>query len=169
MSELSIRPAGHADRPVVERLWLMFRHDMSEFQGLLPNADGTFRSERLHMAFTEPGWAPYLAVMGDRPAGFAFVRGLDGPARVMNSFFVARGARRTGAGLRMAREIVARHPGAWDIAFQDANAAAVRFWRRVATEIAGEAWTEERRGVPDQPDLPPDVWISFNSPAGPKG
>ncbi|MGX1312300.1 putative acetyltransferase [Streptomyces calvus] len=165
MSDLSVRLAGPADRPVVERLWLMFRHDMSEFQGLLPDADGTFRSDRLHSAFTEPGWAPYLAVTGDRPAGFAFVRGLDGPTRVMNSFFVARGARRSGTGLRMAREVVARHPGAWDIAFQDANSAAVRFWRRVATTVAGEAWTEEHRAVPNRPDLPPDVWISFNPPA----
>ncbi|MEU9354137.1 GNAT family N-acetyltransferase [Streptomyces griseoloalbus] len=163
MPDLSIRLAGPADRPVVERLWLMFRHDMSEFEDVLPHADGTFRSDRLHRAFTEPGWAPYLVARGDSPAGFAFVRGLDGPARVMNSFFVVRGARRTGIGLRIAQEIVARHPGAWDIAFQDANAVAVRFWRRVATAIAGEAWTEERRGVPNRPDLPPDVWISFNT------
>ena len=166
MSDVHIRPAYFADRPTVERLWLMFRHDLSEFEGLLPNADGTFRDERLHMAFSEPGWAPYLVMSGDRPAGFAFVRALAEPTRVLNSFFVVRGVRRTGIGLRAVREIVARHPGAWEIAFQDANVAAVRFWRRVATEIAGDAWTEERRPVPGRPDVPPDVWISFRSRAG---
>ncbi|MFF5860012.1 GNAT family N-acetyltransferase [Streptomyces sp. NPDC012751] len=165
MPDVSIRLAGIADRPIVERLWLMFRHDMSEFDGLLPNADGTFRSDRLHMAFSEPDWAPYLVTSGDSPAGFALVRSLSAPTRVLNSLFVVRGARRTGIGARVVQEIAARHPGSWEVAFQDANLSAVRFWRRVATEIADGAWTEERRSIPGRPDLPPDVWISFNTPA----
>jgi hypothetical protein len=88
MTVLSVRLATETDRPTLERLWLMFRHDMSEFGGHLPNFDGT--------------WA-----------------------------------------------------------FQDDNEAALHFWRRVATEIAGEKWAEERRVVPGQPGLPPDVWLSF--------
>lgn len=32
-TELAIRPANPADRPTLERLWLMFRHDLSEFGG----------------------------------------------------------------------------------------------------------------------------------------
>ncbi|MGC0414468.1 putative acetyltransferase [Streptomyces sp. SAI-163] len=72
----------------------MFRHDLSEFDGLLPHPDGTFRNDRLDMAFSEPDWAPYLLTRGDSPAGFAFIRGLTAPTRVLNSFFVVRGARR---------------------------------------------------------------------------
>ena len=68
MLDLSVRPATAADRAAVERLWLMFRHDMSD-------------------------------------------------------------------------------------------------WRRVATAVAGDAWNEERRPVPNRPDLPPDVWISFGTTA----
>ncbi|SDK60427.1 Predicted acetyltransferase [Nonomuraea maritima] len=161
--DISVRPALAADRAAVERLWLMFRHDMSEFQGQLPGPDATFRSERLESAFADPGWAAYLVTSADRPAGFAFVRGLDGPLRVLNSFFVVRGARRAGVGLRAARDVVARHPGPWEIAFQDANPGAVAFWRRVATELAGTTWTEERRPVPHLPEAPPDVWISFTT------
>lgn len=161
MSDISVRLAHPADRPVVERLWLMFRHDMSEFRGVLPGPDGTFRSDRLDAAFTDPDWAPYLVTTGDRPAGLAFVRGLTGPVRVLNSFFVARGARRKGIGLRASLDVLTRHPGPWEVAFQDDNLAAVRFWRRVAAEAAGHGWHEERRPVPGRPDLPPDVWISF--------
>ncbi len=157
-----VRPATAADRPTVERLWLMFRHDMSETDGQLPGPDGTFRADRLRAASTDADWAPYPLLSGDRPAGFAFVRDLSGRVRVLNSFFVVRGGRRRGIGLRAVREIVARHPGRWEVAFQDANQAAVRFWRRVAADIAGEAWAEERRPVPHRPDLPPDVWISFD-------
>ncbi|MCB5911489.1 GNAT family N-acetyltransferase [Streptomyces pinistramenti] len=165
MSDVSVRRANAADRPVLERLWLMFRHDLSEFRGQLPYPDGTFRSDRVDDAFTGADWAPYLLTSGESPVGLAFVRSLTGPTRVLNSFFVVRGARRTGIGLRAARMVVAEHPGPWEIAFQDDNVTAVRFWRRVATEIAGDAWTEERRPVPGRPDLPPDVWVSFNVPA----
>ncbi|MFJ2740692.1 GNAT family N-acetyltransferase [Streptomyces sp. NPDC087440] len=163
MPAFSVRRAHEADRSVVERLWLMFRHDMSEFGGQLPFADGSFRSEWLHAAFDDVDRVPYLLVSGDSPVGFAFVRGIVGPTRVLNSFFVVRGARRSGLGTRAVAEVVARHPGPWEVAFQDANVGAVRFWRRVAADIAGDAWAEEHRPVPGRADLPPDVWISFET------
>ncbi|WP_406444838.1 GNAT family N-acetyltransferase [Streptomyces sp. NBC_00631] len=162
-ADVVVRPAVPGDRPVVDRLWLMFRHDLSEFRGLLPRPDGSFRSERVEDAFSSPGWAAYLFVRGGHPAGFAFVRALDAPVRVLNSFFVARGARRTGIGLTAVREVLTRHPGRWEIAFQYENPGAVAFWRRVATEIAGDAWREESRPVPGLPELPPDGWISFDT------
>ncbi|WRZ92677.1 GNAT family N-acetyltransferase [Streptomyces sp. NBC_01007] len=159
---VTVRRATDDDRPAVERLWLLFRHDLSEFGGQLPGPDGAFRSERLRAAFTDSDeWSPYLFTAGRHPVGFAFVRALTGPTRVLNSFFVVRGVRRTGVGLHAVRDVVARHPGPWTVAFQDGNPGAVRFWRRVASEIAGDAWTEERRPVPGRPDLAPDVWISF--------
>ncbi|MEU1007443.1 GNAT family N-acetyltransferase [Streptomyces sp. NPDC005890] len=160
-ADVTVRPATPQDRPAVERLWLMFRHDLSEFGGALPAADGTFRSERVGCAFSAPGWAAYLLASGDHPAGFAFVRGLEGPVRVLNSFFVVRGARRRGVGLRAVREVLTRHPGPWEIAHQQDNPAAAGFWQRVAEDLAGEAWTREPRPVPDRPDLAPDLWISF--------
>jgi predicted acetyltransferase len=162
MPLISVRRASAADRPMVERLWLMFRHDMSEFGGQLPNLDGTFRTERLVAAFDDRNWACYVFTgPEDRPAGFAIVRGLADPVRVLSSFFVVRSMRRTGVGLQAVGAIVAEHPGPWKVAFQDANAAAVRFWRRAAKEFAGSDWSEERKTVPGRPDLPPDVWISL--------
>lgn len=166
MSDVSVRLASDADRPVVERLWLMFSHDMSEFQGQLPGPDGSFRSGRLQSAFDDADWAPYLLTRDEGPVGFAFVRALSGPARVLNSFFVVRGVRRTGIGLGAVARVLARHPGPWEVAFQDANAAAVRFWRRVAAESCGSAWTEEHRPIPGRPEATPDAWISFTVPAG---
>ncbi|WP_404868128.1 GNAT family N-acetyltransferase [Kitasatospora griseola] len=165
MSDLSLRLADTADRPTVERLWLMFSHDMSEFHGHLPNPDGTFRDERLHQAFDDPDWAPYLLTTDtDRPVGFAFVRDLAGPTRILNSFFIARGARRSGLGLHAVRQVTTRHPGPWQVAFQDANTPAAHFWRTAATHLAGPTWTETHKPVPGRPDLPPDVWISFTTP-----
>lgn len=164
-ARLVLRPTTPADRPLLERLWLLFRHDMSDVTGALPDATGEFRREPLDAAFTEPGWQGFVAHLeggaGPAAAGFALVRGTDKDTRVLSSFFVVRGARRGGVGRRLAAHVLAAFPGRWEIAFQDANRPAVRFWRQVATEAAGEDWTEERRPVPGRPDVPPDTWITL--------
>lgn len=164
MPEMSVRRVTVGDRPATERLWLMFRHDLSEFDEKLPSAEGTFAMDRLERALGDPDWAAYLLTIGTSPVGLCLVRGLTGQTRVLNTFFVVRGARRRRIGLQAVQQVTARHRGPWDVAFQDVNVTAVGFWRRVATEVAGDAWSEERRPVPHRPDLPPDVWISFNVP-----
>ncbi|NDL55888.1 GNAT family N-acetyltransferase [Phytoactinopolyspora mesophila] len=163
MSTLDLRRATAADRPALERLWLMFSHDLSEYRGILPNPDSTFRSERLAAAFDDPDRAAYVLMSDEHPIGFAIVRDLSQPVRVLNSFFVVRGARRNGFGLRAVRDLVAVYPGKWEVAFQPDNVTAVNFWRRAAARLAGDAWTEEHRAVPGRADLPPDTWISFDT------
>lgn len=167
-ARLTIRPTTPADLPVLERLWLLFQHDMSEITGALPDAAGQFRRERLDATFTDPDRCGFLAHLEPdgappSPVGFALVRALDGPARVLTSFFVVRAARRSGVGRELAAHVLATFPGHWEIAFQDANPPAVRFWRAVAADAVGQAWTEEHRAVPGRPELPPDSWISFTT------
>lgn len=145
---------------MLERLWLLFRHDLSAFNGALPRADGTFRSERLEAALTSPGWAAFLAHSGDSPVGFAFVRSLQRPPYVLNSFFVVAAARRQRVGSALAHQVVTACPGMWEVAFQEANTVATHFWRRVAA-AHDPGWSVELRAVPDRPHLPPDSWITF--------
>ncbi|TCC51013.1 GNAT family N-acetyltransferase [Kribbella capetownensis] len=157
-----VRRAAAEDRVVLERLWLMFRHDMSEFQGQLPLPDGGYRSEWLEKVLTgDPDWAGYLFFNGENPIGFCFMRALTQPVRVLNAFFMVRPMRRNRLGLRAVQEVLAHHPGQCDVAFQDNNEKAVRFWQRVATEVSGDVWTREHRTIPSKPDATPDSWISF--------
>jgi len=166
-----VRRAGPADRNVLERLWLLFRHDLSAVTGELPRPDGRFRDERLRAALDDlgrddaegPVWRAYLASLDDRPTAFALVRGLDAPVRVLSAFFVARAARRTGVGLEVAAAVLRDVPGPWEVAFQDANAGAAAFWPRVAARVAGEDWTLEHRAVPGRPELPPDTWLRLTA------
>lgn len=158
---LQVAVAGPDDREVLERLWLMFGHDMSEFNGTLPDREGRFRQERLDSALRgDAGWRGYLLRSDASPVGLAVVRALDKSPHVISSFFLVQAARRQGLGMAAVRRIVEESPGLWSVAFQDANRPAVAFWQRVARTM-DPAWAIEHRSVPGRPDLPPDTWVTF--------
>jgi predicted acetyltransferase len=150
-------------RDVLERLWQLYSHDLSEIRGVMPDAEGFFRLGRLPLYLSEADRCGYLIRLGQDLAGFALLRGLDGDARVVGDFFVVRAARRRRVGEQAVRLLLDRHPGRWEIPFQEGNVGAARFWRSVTTEAVGSAWREERRPVPDKPALPPDTWILLDT------
>jgi predicted acetyltransferase len=148
------------DREVVERLWQPYSHDLSEFRGSTPGPDGLFRQGHLGRNDREDAdRTAYLATLGDRPIGFALVRGLTGDRRLMGEFFVVRSARGAGHARTFAEHVVRAHPGSWEIPFQDDNVRAARFWRRLGADVLTGA-IEELREIPGKPHIPPDVWLT---------
>jgi predicted acetyltransferase len=148
---------------VLERLWQLYRHDLSEFRGTLPDESGVYKRHRLATHLADPDAVSFLLRHGTGLAGFALVGGLSQPVRTIDEFFVVRAARRAGVGAQAVACLLALYPGQWRVAFQDENAAAARFWRRVAAGAAESA--QERRPVPGKPQLPPDVWLTFATTA----
>jgi predicted acetyltransferase len=165
-----VRPVEDGQWGILAWLWQDFRHDLGPVVNGFPYADGRYRHEWLD-AYPAPdrcgylAWAPHPNTGEDAPVGFALVTGLEPdsePAaggRVIQAFFVVPAARRGGLGRWVALEVIGRHPGPWAIPFQHDNAAAGPFWRRVATDAWGDAWTETTEPVPGKPDVPPDHWI----------
>lgn len=160
-SSITLQPITAEHHPLTERLWQLYRHDLSEHWGTYPDAAGLFASERLRSFFTDPDRCGYLVQQGDRVVGFVLVRGLLSGLRVMGEFFVLRAARRRQVGWEAALLVLRRHPGDWEIAFQESNPGAARFWRRVATELAVAGYKDEERPVPGKPEIDPDTWLSF--------
>ena len=171
MSDVTLSPLTADTRPVIETLWQLYRHDLSEFRGTngpegfrgtLPDEHGLFHTRTLAPFLDdEPGRAAYLLSLGSRPVGFAFVSGVVSEPRLMAEFFVVRGARKQAVGRAAVDALFGLHPGTWEIPFQENNVAAARFWRSVAARIAGDGYREERRPVPDKPEVTPDVWITL--------
>ncbi|MFZ1879348.1 MAG: GNAT family N-acetyltransferase [Gaiellaceae bacterium] len=157
-----LRELTDADVPVVEHLWQLYSHDMSEVRGTLPNDEGLYKAGRLPGYLEDDGTAGYLISYDGAPAGFAFVTGLDTDLRHMGDFFVVRAVRRKGVGYRVARGLLDRHPGSWEIGFQGSNSGAPEFWRRLASDAVGDDWVEERRPVPNKPHIPHDHFILFS-------
>ncbi|GAB3815176.1 GNAT family N-acetyltransferase [Micromonospora zhanjiangensis] len=156
---VSLQPIGDDQRPVLESLWQLYRHDLSEFRGYLPDQHGRYGPGGLPRYFTDPGRSGDLIRVGADPAGFALLCTLPDGTRMVGEFFVVRAARRQRVGYAAARQLLDRHPGPWAIPFQEENPGAARFWRRVVGEVAGTAYREERRPVPGKPEIPPDVWL----------
>ena len=154
----SLRLVTDEQRPLVERLWQLYSHDLSEFRGVMPDGDGLFTPGRLPLYFGNPDRCGYLIFHGSALAGFALIRGLSEGPRVMGEFFVVRASRRRRVGQQAALQVLELHPGRWEIAFQEENPAAARFWRRVAT-ASGATSQEERRPIDAKPDLPSDTWL----------
>lgn len=156
-------PVGRSDRAVLENLGQLYRHDLSESYGLLPNPDGTFNNRRLDefRAGTESDHRAWLIQAAGGLGGFVMIRPHDG-AMSISDFFVVRALRRTGVGREAARLAIRLVPGRWWIGFQRYNPGVERFWSQVATEAVGEgAWTMQ-----DEPPVegrPPDTWISFEA------
>jgi predicted acetyltransferase len=161
---MSLHPLAREEYPILARLWQLYRHDLSEFRGSMPDAEGRFTVGHLpRYAEPEPDRIAYLIRADQDLAGFVFVRGITGPPRTIAEFFVVRAARRRGVGEAAARSAFASHPGPCEVAFQEENPTAARFWRRVIGDVSGGAYREERRPVPDKPHLPPDTWLLFTT------
>ena len=154
---LQVLPLGADDGERLSNLWQLYRHDLSAFRDSWPDADGRFREHTMRTFLgAQPGRIGYLVGGPSVSAGFALVTGTDEEPRHMDHCFVVRRARGLGVSRRLARDVLGRHPGEWRIGFQEENPAAARFWRSIATEVAGDRWHEEAVPVPGKPWIPDD-------------
>jgi len=156
---LRVDEIRHDEWPLVERLWQLYQHDLSEFRHSAPDAEGSFVAGRLTAYRERDDRVGYLARRGNVPCGFALVHATGRGKPLMGEFFVTRSSRGSGVAAGFAREVLARHPGTWVIPFQDENPRAAAFRRRLAAEVLVDV-AEERFEVPGKPHLPPDVWMT---------
>jgi len=146
---------------VAERFWQFFLHDLSEFRDSHPDEHGAFKRRHLEPYLVrDPDRVAYLVDGATGPVGFAFVYGLADTVRRFDQFFIVRSRRRAGVGRAAAEATVRRHPGRWEVGFQNGNPVAARFWRRLAAEL-GSNVQERLQPVPDKPHIPDDVILSF--------
>jgi predicted acetyltransferase len=151
---IEVRPVADDQWSIVAWLWQAYRNDVAAVVHGLPYGDGRYQARRLDEFPTPDGigylaWRPHPNTGEDAPVGFALVRGLTGPRRSMEGFWVTPAVRREGVGAQLARAVLSRHAGPWTIAFQHDNVGAGQFWRGVADAHFGLGrWTETLRAVP---------------------
>ena len=143
----SIRPAPAAEKPLVAALFQAYFKELSRFPAAEPFArdeSGAYVYPYFDRYWQEGVRFPYLLLEGDGVAGFALVRH-NGTSREIAEFYVKPEFRRRGLGRACATLLVARHPGAWHIAFNRANRAGRALWTSLADDLSGGRY--ERRPV----------------------
>ncbi len=144
--EVRVRPAGEAQRRLIESLAQLYIYDFSEMEpagsndfelddlggfGPLPDIDDYWRA---------PGFHALLIRDNGRPAGFALIntRSHQGGSveRNMGEFFVVRKHRRSGVATEAVRQVLEAFPGRWEVAVSERNTAAKAFWPRAIEAAA---------------------------------
>jgi predicted acetyltransferase len=149
--EVSPAPDGF---PVVQNLFALYAHDMSEFVGLDVGDNGAFSIPTSLASYWEgPDGServPFLVRVDGKLAGFALVRRItvDPATYDMGEFFILRKYRRSGVGGFVARTLFDRFAGAWEVRELPSNTAAQTFWRRIIAEYRHDAFTERQEFFP---------------------
>lgn len=142
--EVAISTVAFEEKAVLRRLLELYLHDFSEFDGADVNEHGEYGYRYLDHYFAEEEGAArqaYFIRVDGRLAGFAMVRHM-GDRWSMAEFFVMQKYRRAGIGMQAALDVIARHPGAWEIHEIAANLPAQAFWRRVADTVSAGRFEE---------------------------
>jgi predicted acetyltransferase len=157
LARVELIPAGPEQEPILSNLLQLYAHDFSEFHKVDIGDDGRFVYRRLPLYWTQPARHPFLIKANGKLAGLVLVtRGSEISRNEnvwdMTEFFVLRGYRRRGVGIRVAHQVWRRFPGPWEVRVMQSNASARDFWARAidaftgqkndpsGLEIRGEAW-----------------------------
>ena len=148
--EVELQRVAESDKTVLANLLQLYRYDLSAVRGMELTEHGTFIYRFLDHYFIdgEKREAHFIRYDGHL-VGFVMTRLLPDGVREMSEFFVVRAHRRCGVGRHAAELVFRRHPGAWEVAFDDPNEGAASFWLGV---VAGCASTpvEQRRAHPPE-------------------
>ena len=123
----------------LHNLFQFYEYDFSDIERIPVGPDGRFH----HLDNVEFEHAYFIKIDGDL-GGFALVnrkpsRVVDGEAVWwMEEFFIMRGYRRASFGRRAAHQLMARHPGVWEVTETPNNSVAIAFWRSVCAAYQSE-------------------------------
>jgi predicted acetyltransferase len=140
---VEVIPASSEQELILANLLELYAHDFSEYMDLELGPDGRFGYEKLSLYWKEDGRHPFLIKASGNLAGFALVdRGsqISGAEDVRDiaEFFIVRGRRRLGIGMKAAEAIWRRFPGKWEVRVRDRNRGALKFWADTIAAYLGK-------------------------------
>ena len=142
--DVEIFPASPEQEPILANMLELYAHDFSAYIDLKLGADGRFGYKHLSLYWEEPNHYPFLIMANGHLAGFALVRrgseiSNDADVWDIAEFFIVRGFRRLGFGMKVAKEIWRKFPGKWEVRVIDRNQKAKNFWARAINGFLGKA------------------------------
>lgn len=125
---------------MLERLFQLYLHDMTEFLAFPIEENGTFSiaADLLPPYWERPDHHPYLIRQDGEIAGFSLVRRAPDSDGIwdMGQFGVLRKFRGTGLARRAFHQTLTKHVGDWQVRVLPQNKVAYRFWTSAIRAVA---------------------------------
>jgi predicted acetyltransferase len=149
--DAELRAAAADQRSVIENLLELYQYDIAEYanDGWRDiGGDGRYGYDRLAEYWEDATKDAFLVYVGCHLAGFALVDEatvLKQPAgtKSIAEFFVLRKYRVAGVGRAAAAMLFERFPGHWEVAQDEMNKPAQRFWTAVIGAYTGGRYSRE--------------------------
>ncbi len=158
---VELKVSDATDRHIIENLWPLYQHEVSEFDGARPNVHGLFGAAddvtRMvdHLGGLAPWWQeagalfPYLLLADGQPAGFNLVaarsripQSIDADF-IVHEFFVLHAYRGQGVAERAAAAGFDLHHGQWEVVTYPRNVRGIAFWRKAIRNYTSNVYSEQ--------------------------
>ena len=142
LMQIEVLPATTEQQPVLANLFELYAHDFSELSDLKIGVDGRFGYEPLSLYWSESNRFPFLVRANGELAGFVLVQQgsqVSGAGEIWDvaEFFILRGYRRHGVGMKVAHDVWRMFTGRWEVRVADKNLVARAFWKHAVSEFTG--------------------------------
>jgi predicted acetyltransferase len=138
-------PATLDDYPTIQNMARFYVYDRTPYMGWECPENGLFECIDFKHYFENPNEKAFLIKVADEIAGFVLLDKMHLLEPVdwnMGEFFVLAKFQGKGIATTVAREIFKNHPGKWDVAVMPENIKAVKFWRKIISEVSNGEYTE---------------------------
>ena len=145
LSKVQITLATLADYPTIQNMARFYVYDRTAFMGWECPEDGLFECIDFKHYFENPDEKPYLIRVDGEIAGFVLldkVQLIDTVDWNMGEFFILAKFQGKGVASTVALKIFKKHQGKWSVAVMPENIKAVKFWRKVASQVSSDSYSE---------------------------
>ena len=142
--------ATRNDFVCIENLMQFYMYDFSQWLPVTFCANGLFKISPKDDYLGNPRTTPYLIMVGGDIAGFVTVDDdVNDPGTDHNIgyFLIARRFRGKGLGKAVVTQLLAQHPGVWQIFYITANLGAAQFWDRIIPELSAGKFDTRKETV----------------------
>ena len=145
VSNVRLLPATIADYLTIQNMARFYVYDRTAAMGWECPESGLFECIDFKHYFENPDEKAFLVRVSDEIAGFVLLDKMHVLEPVdwnMGEFFVLAKFQGKGIANIVAREILQKHPGKWSIAVMPENIKAVKFWRKIISDVSNGEYTE---------------------------
>jgi predicted acetyltransferase len=136
---IRLLPATIADYPIIQNMARFYVYDRTAHMGWECPENGLFECIDFKHYFENHGEKAFLIRVSDEIAGFALLDKMPLLEPVdwnMGEFFVLAKFQGQGVASTVAQKIFKEHLGKWHVAVMPKNIKAVKFWRKIISEVS---------------------------------